>query len=282
MVFLKKLIQFVGLCCFIFFCFFYTDRVMDVLREEDRIMVELKNIFDVVHMDAVDAVIINDTIIPGINGRTINMDKSYKAMKRAGFFSQDKIVYDVLQPDVSAVYHKDKYLIMGNEKRKIVSIIFLVDDNQYFDKIEKIADSKNVVINYFVNYDYLVSHSTFIKKMNNREFYSYGDNGHYTPDNLLFSNNLISRISDNEANICMCLKKSKDVIDLCYKNDLYTIIPNIIVLNKPYDTVKSYLTNGSMILFYMKQDVVSEFSTIIEYIIGKGFKIVGLSELISE
>lgn len=255
---------------------------MDVIREEDRIMVELKNIQDIVNVSAVDAVVSDDTVIPGINGKIVNIDKSYKKMKNLGLFQQDKIVYDVIHPNVSMTFHKDKYLVMGNGNKQMVSIIFLLESNKYLDSIERIITSKDVVVNYFVSYGYLVSNSTRIKDMVNREFYSYGDNGNYTPDNLLFSNNLISRISHNNANLCICLKRNKNVLDLCSKNDLYTIIPNIICSDKSYDRVKSSVNSGSMIFLYMNKDTVMELSTIIDYIKGKGLKIVGLSQLISE
>ena len=164
----------------------------------------------------------------------------------------------------------------------MVSIIFLLNSNKYLDKIEQIIDSKDISVNYFVGYGYLVNNSIKIKDMLNREFYSYGDDGNYTPDNLLFSNNLISRISNNNANLCISLKRDKSVLDLCSKNDLYTIIPNIIASDRPYDKVKNSVSNGSIILFNMNKDTVLELSTIIDYIRGKGLRIVGLSQLLSE
>ena len=91
--------------------------------------------------------------------------------------------------------------------------------------------------NNFVDYDYLVKNTTKIKSMTNREFYSYGNDGKYTPDNLLFSNNLITRISNNEANLCLDSTMSNDVIDLCRKNNLYTITPS---------TVKQFFTNRKL------------------------------------
>ncbi len=279
---MKRLIQIIGLCSFIIFSFFYTDKVMNVIREEDRIMIELKNIQDIVNKDAKDATIKNDTIIPGINGKEINIDKSYKKMKNYGIFQQDKIIYNIVYPNISIINHKDKYLIQGNSNKQMVSIIFILNNNKYIDKIEKIISSKEIIANYFVSYDYLITNSTHIKEMNQREFYSYGENGIYTPDNLLFSNNLISRISNNTANLCICIKKDKKILDLCSKNDLYTIIPNIIGKDKPYDAIKNSLTSGSIILLDMEKDTVESLSIIIDYIKGKGLKIVGLSQLLSE
>ena len=117
--------------------------------------------------------------------------------------------------------------------------------------------------------------------MSIHELYSYGDEGEYTPDNLLFSNNLISRIGNNEANICLSINNNK-VINLCSKNNLYTIKPTIIIKKSPYITIKKNLFNGSIILFYINNDLTKELKLIIDYINSKGLKIVGLSELLSE
>ena len=39
------------------------------------------------------------------------------------------------------------------------------------------------------------------KNLTNKEVYNYGNLGEYSPDNLIFANNLISRITKNEADI---------------------------------------------------------------------------------
>ena len=274
-----KFVKIIGFICLIVFSFFYTDKVLEVVREEDYIMVELNRIQDKVRVDAINALVLDDTVIPGMNGKKVNIDKSYKLMRNIGSFNEKDIVYDVIRPDISVIQHKDKFLVSGNSKKQMVSIIFILNSSKYLDKIDNIIDHKEIIANYFVDYHYLISNTTKIKEMGNREFYSYGDYGKYTPDNIIFSNNLISRISNNTANLCLSPKKDYSVLEICSKNDLYTIVPNI---SGNYDIVKNKLVNGSMILFYMNQDTVQELSVIIDYIKGKGFDIVGLSSLLSE
>ena len=279
---MKKIIQIIGLVVFILFGFFYTDKVLEVVREEDNIMIKLNGIKDMVRVNPIDAVVTSDTVIPGVNGRDINIDKSYKAMKNTGIFNEKDIVYDVVYPDVSVIQHKDKFLIQGNGSRQMVSLIFILDSNKYLDKINSIVDNKGIVVNYFVNYGYLISNSTKIKDISNHEFYSYGDNGNYTPDNILFSNNLISRISNNNANLCLTNEMNKNILELCSRSDLYTIVPTIDASMDAYNMVKNHLSSGSMILLRMNQDTIRELGIIIDYIKGKGLKIGGLSRLLTE
>ena len=127
-----------------------------------------------------------------------------------------------------------------------------------------------------------MSNTTKIKELNEQEFYSYGEKGKYTPDTLLFSNNLISRISNNNANLCLSIEKEKKVLELCSKNDLYTIVPNIVGGDSPYERIKNHLSSGSIILLNINQDTLNELEIIIDYIKGKGLKIVGLTRLINE
>ena len=162
---MKKIIQFIGLVCFILFAFFYTDKVLEVVREEDSIMIELNSIKDNLEIYPVNAIVTSNTVIPGINGRCVNINKSYKLMRSNGKFQEKDIVYDVVHPDISAIHHKDRYVIMGNSNKQMVSIIFILSNDKYLDKIEKIVGSKDIVVNYFVNYQYLVGNTTKIKEM---------------------------------------------------------------------------------------------------------------------
>lgn len=279
---MKNIVKMIGLLALIGFSFFYTDKVIEVIREEDQIMIELKNVEDTYKVDPINASVISNTIIPGLNGRKMNIDASYKNMKESGIFNKNLIIYDTISPDVSLRMNQDKFIIMGNNNKQMVSLVFILNNNKNLANIESILNNKEVMANYFVEYKYLVNNSTKIKEMTNREFYSYGDNGEYTPDNLLFANNLISRISKNNANYCLTSSMDKNILELCSKNNLYTIVPNIVCEENPFNTIKENLSSGSIILLKMNSDTIKELNTIIDYIKGKGLKIGGLSTLLSE
>lgn len=279
---MKNIVKMIGLFALIGFSFFYSDKVVSVIKEEDKIMIELESVKNVYKVDSVDASIVGKTIVPGINGRNINVDNSYKKMKNSGSFNKSLLVFDEVAPDVSISNNKDKFIIRGNSNKQMVSILFVLEDDKYLDKIETILKSKDVVANYFVSYSYLIDNSMRIKEMELAEIYSYGDNGEYMPDNLLFSNNLISRIRKSDAKYCLASNMEEEIISLCSENNLYTVTPNIVGDKSPYAMVKDKINSGSMILFDMNKETVEELAVIIDYIKGKGFKIGGLSTLISE
>ena len=69
---------------------------------------------------------------------------------------------------------------------------------------------------------------------------------------------------------------------MCSENNLYTILPNIIVKSDPYSEVKKSLASGSIILMEMDNDSTTELGIIVDYIRGKGYDVVGLSKMLSE
>lgn len=277
-----NILKMLGLFVLIGFSFFYSDKVIEVIKSEDKIMIELKEVEDSYKILPIDATILGNTIIPGMIGKNINIDESYKKMKVSGLFNKNLIVYDTVLPNISINNNKDKFIIRGNSNKNLVSIIFILDNDLYFDKINEIFNSKEAIANYFIDYNYLINNSTKIKETINHEFYSYGNKGEYTPDNLLFSNNLISRIKSKDTIYCLTDNMSNKVLELCSKNNLYTISPSIIGGSSPYITIKENLVSGSIILLNMNSETISELPTIIDYIRGKGLKIEGLSKVLSE
>lgn len=279
---MKKIIKLIGLFVLIGFSFFYTDKILEVIRQEDKIMIKINEIKDNYEISPVEAKIIDNKIIPGINGQKVNINKSYNKMQINGIFNEKLLVFDEITPNVSITNNKDKFIISGNSKKNMVSIIFILNNNLYFDMLNDIFKTKESTPNYFVDYTYLINNSIKIKETNTGEFYSYGNNGNYSPDNLLFSNNLLTRIKGKEAKYCLSINMDNNTMNLCNSNNLYTISPNIIGNNNLYNNIKNNLTSGSIILMNMNGNMVSNISTIIDYIKGKGYKIVGLSTLLSE
>ena len=148
--------------------------------------------------------------------------------------------------------------------------------------IENIANEKEIIINYFVTSNYLVSNSTTVASFVNREVYNYGNDGKYSPDNIIFANNLISRITKNDAIYCLSTSLNKSVLELCSDNNLYTILPNIIVNNNLFSSVKENISSGSIVLIKSNNSNIKELGVTIDYIKGKGLKIGGLSSLLNE
>lgn len=227
-------------------------------------IVNVKSNYDVL---PVNAILSDDTIIPGINGRKVDVDDSFNNMRSGGVFREEELVFNELSPSDSLVNNKDKYIVKGNGSKKEVALL-MIYDKKYDDSIDKID---NITI--FINHNNL--NISNIGKLKNNEIYTYGNNGLYNEEILLNDNTIINRLSNNNSIYCLTKEKKEEVIKLCSNKDMYTILPNII---GGYYEIKNRLSNGSIILL----DNLNDIDIIIKYIQSKGYKIVSLSNLISE
>ena len=274
---MKKLFKIFGIITFLCFSFFYTDRVMNVISDKDPLKQEIINLSNNYKLSSNEAVVSGDTIIPGSNGREVNIDKSYKKMRTGNVFNDKLLVFNVIYPEYKLKDNMDKYIINGNINKKEISIVFIINNDNNLDKIISILDNKKVVSNLFIEYNYLFNNINKIKKYNNHNIYSYSDK--YTYDTLVIANNIITRTMNNKPIYCLSKTKNKDNINVCSYSNMYTIIPSI---NGGYNDIKSNLSNGNIILLDTSINTVNELNLIINFINSKGYDIVGLDKLLSE
>lgn len=272
---MKKIIKFLGLITLICFSFFYTDKVMNVVSEQDPLKVEINSVADSYKINPNEAIIEKDTIIPGNNGKKVNVEKSYKKMRKNNIFNKNLLIYDTLYPTYKLSENLDKYIIKGSINNKSISVILIINNNNNLEKIINIFNTKKIKANLFIEYNYLNNNINEIKNYTNHNIYSYQEN--YTYDSLIISNNIIKRISNNEPLYCLTKEKNKSNLNVCSYSKLNTIIPNV---QGGINEVKSNLDNGSIIL--LNTNNINEVSYIIEFIIKKGYKVVGLDKLLDE
>lgn len=274
---MNNFIKIIGLVSLICFSFFYTEKVITVVNEQDEIMIKLNDVKDNYKVSCVDAIIDDDTIIPGIKGKEVDVEKSYKEMKEVGQFSQMLFVYKPIELVNSLDNNYDKYIINGNQYKKEVSLVVVVDNDYDVELIKNIND---VSVNIFVDYNVLSSNLNVFKK-NNFSVYSYGDKGKYSDDILMYSNNLINN-NYNTGLYCLVKDKDSEVIEVCSNNRLHTILPSLIISNDLYNKIKNNLSNGLIILFNLNNKNISELKIVSDFINSKGYKIVSLEKLLKE
>lgn len=270
-----KIIKFLGLICLICFTFFYTEKIISVSIEQDEIMIKLKEIEASHKVEPLDAIIKNDTIIPGNTGLYLDTEKSYKQMKKIGSFEESLIIYKPIYPTTSIHNNYNKYIISGNIYKKNVSLIYIINNDKTIDDVLSILNQKNTTISLFIDTSYLLNNINIINKIKNYEIYNYGNNGKYTKDNLIMGNNIINNKSMNNSSYCLFLNKEEKSLKNCAENKMLSIIPTI---KGNYNDVKNNLQNGSIILI----NNTKELANIIDYIKKKGYNIQTLANTIEE
>ena len=131
----------VSLLVLVLFSFFYTDRVMNFINKKDPLMNKIDLLKDKYEVLPVNAVLDSNTIIPGVKGKSVDLDKSYKNMKVSGIFREDYLVYNDILPSEMLSNNMDKYIIGGNTSSNRVSLLVITN----YDNIDKIKNYKNVV-----------------------------------------------------------------------------------------------------------------------------------------
>ena len=276
---MKTFFKLTGLLVLFFFSFFYTEKVINVITEQDEIMIKIKENEEKKNIPSTNAIIDKNTITPGLSGKEINIDKSYKEMKKLGTYNENMLVYTKVLPEVSINNNKNKYIRSGNKNFTEVSLIFKINKNTDLQKLLTLLDKNNTKANFFISYEYLEKHINEIEKEKNIEYYNYGKNGTYNDEIILIANNIISKKS-NPANICLTETNTNNTLKICSENEQFTIYPEII--NGTINSIKSKINNGSIISFEVTNTTLNELPLIINYINSKGYTISLLSELINE
>lgn len=269
-----KIVKIIGLFSLFCLSFFYTEKVINLSVNQDEIMITIKDTAKKSIINPTNALISNDYIIPGSTGKYIDVDASYKAMKKIGYYEPTLLIYKTIYPEISIYNNYNKYIIKGNTSHKNISLIYILNNTNTLDNILNTLNTYNLKITFFVDSNFLGNNINIIDKINDNEIYNYGNQGKYTKDNLIITNNIINNKAKNKAIFCLFLNKNKDSLDNCTNNKMHAILP--ITIN--YFNIKDKLTNGGIYLI----DNTKELNGIIEYALGKGYSIIPLQELIKE
>ena len=272
---MNKIFKTIGLLGLVIFSFFYTNKTVTVLKENDEIMIKIKENIDKYNIDVKEANIDNDTIIPGINGLKVNINKSYEKMKKMGIYNSKYLVYDVIYPKERLKNNRNKYIISGNNKNNNVSLLFIVNDVNMLDKTIKILNNYKIKSDFFITDSFINKNGYLFNYIKNNGFNLnyYGD---YSSSDFITNNTIIKNNFKNN-NFCYLENKNKEYLNICTLNKNYTIIPSLIIKNNMLSKVKSNIKKGSLISIYISD--ISELDLTIKYIKSKGYNIVTLNEI---
>lgn len=278
----KNLFSVIGVMSLICFSFYYTHMATVVVKNNDPIMKKIINVSKNYEKEPINATLSNNNIIPGISGLEVDLDKSYESMKKYGSFNEDLVVLKTVTPIVSVSNIYDKYITRGNDKSNNVSLVITVDDYSYVENIVQVLDSKGVKATFFIDKDIITDGEGLIKLIHSSSHDVELKSNDYNIDGIKKSIRELSVITNKDMKFCYSDKENLTILTNCSSKKMYTIIPNIITSNFPYNDVKTNLVNGSIIALKNNIHTLRELKYIINYINQKGYKIVTLENLILE
>ena len=280
----KKVIQVISVTLLMLFSFFYTNKSIELIRENDPIMKQIKETNMKYKVEPVNATIIGNKIIPGKSGKEIDYQKTYAKMKKYGTYNETLTVLKEIEPAISADDYYDKYIVQGNTERKNVSLVFKTDTISNLLSILNILNQKNISATFFVDGLLLENNTSLFETMtqNNHELEILSYDNKY--DEIYFDSalNYLSSITKREGKYCYAEYDQKEVIELCSKLKLHTIIPTVKTTTMPYKEIKDKLYNSAIISLPLSTITEEQLPAIIDYIKQKGYTFLSLEELLSE
>lgn len=281
---MKNLFQLLGIISLLCVSFIYTEKTVTVVKEFDDIMIEIKNKNEVDKVNAVEAVIEGNIIIPGIAGLEVDIDKSYSKMKRYGKYNDKLLEYNPVIPNVSLQSNLNKYVVSGNTSKNMVSLLFLVDSNDSVQKTLDVLKNKQVKATFFVDGNWVEKNNDYLIKIINagHDIGNLSYNYDYSNSSFAWLDNKIKNVSKQTYGYCYMKEDNETSLSICSNNKNYTIRPTVIIDNTPTITVKENLKAGSLIALPISEEVEKELGVIISFIESKGLKIESLSNHLSE
>ena len=281
---MKKISQVVISISLILLSFFYTNKMIDLLKNNDPIMKTIKSKEDSFKVDAVNAKVTEDKVTPGLNGTKINLDESFNQMKKYGAYNESLMVFEEVKPEVSIKDNYNKFITGGNPDINNVSLIFKVFRDDEVDDILNILEEYKVNGTFFVDGLWLENNSKKVVYMSeiDQEIEILNYDSSYQQKYFQSSISISNTLTGHESKYCYAETERKDILNLCKKLKLHTVIPSIQTDENPFGDIKEYLENGSIISMPLGAVVEKQLPTIIDYIRQRGFKIVPLQNLLSE
>ena len=142
-----KFYKIIGIISIVVFSFYLTDFVTELAINSNPLMQTIKNSSSNYDIESVDAIIEENTIIPGIKGKKVSIMESFLNMKDFGTFNTNYLIYDDIKPNISISDNKDKIIISGNKKKRNISI--LINNNK---NIEEYLDKNNLKYTKLIKY----------------------------------------------------------------------------------------------------------------------------------
>ena len=262
--------------------FFLTNKITNYYKENDIIMKQLKILEKKYKTESKNAIVIGDNIIPGIKGKEINYNESYKNIKLYGKMNESLIKTKDVIPTISIDNNYDKYIVQGNSEKRYISLVFKVEKNTNINRILSILKSNNTLATFFIDGKYIENNTNIIKSNNNHEYEVLSYNNEYNKSIMKTTFSYLESLTKKKVKYCYTEENNNYLKDICQKEKMHTIKPSIVIRNHLYNNIKNNLKPSQIVSININNYNEEQLSISIKYIKSKGYKLVLLKDLISE
>ena len=250
-----KILKKLSLVIIVFFSFYYTEKISKFVLEKNELYQEINKKKDKYKIASIDAITKDNYVIPGLNGKKVDLKNSYYNMKDINEFNPYYLVYKETVPKETIYNYKDKIINKGNNKKNSISLVV-----EYDEGIIKYLNKYNISV--LVNLNNFKKDAKYEQINNEESEYKKLDK-------------LISRYSIN-TDICLVNKNNN-----CKKYHKTLVEPTKELNNENYYLIKNSLSSGDIILIN-KNTNIKYINLLIKDILYKDYQINYLSKHISE
>lgn len=263
---MKKLFKILGISFLTCFSFYYTDKVIDISKNKDPIMIKIIEFSDENNILPVSSIVNDNTLEVGSMGIVVDIEESYRKMKKLGKFDESLIVYKEVYEE-SIKDSLDKYIVKSNTNSYLVSLVIVLENNNYIDDVLDILKNNEIYTTFFIK----DLDEEIISKIS-----SFGHNIGIVSDSKK-SLSIINKYNSNNS-YCYTSSSNDSLLDECNKLKLNTILKEKIDKNLFYN-IKNNLNKGEIIPVSNNVLNLKELDLSIKYIKQKGYVIVDLDNL---
>lgn len=281
---MKKIIEILFACLLVFASFFYTDKAISMMEDKDPVMIKIKKEKKSLEEESINAKVNGEYLVPGYSGLVVDLDKSFNKMKKYGEYNESLIVFKESTPTISVDEYYDKYIVSGNGFTNYISLVFEINNKELLPKIKDILKENDVRATFFVDGLLLkednILVTSLLQDFHEIELLNY--KGSY--DRLIFEEALdtLQVIANKRGKYCLAKYDQKEILELCSKEKMHTIIPTIQIKSNPYLSLKGKLREGSIISIAPTKENISELDVVVKYIKQRGYTLDTLEQLLSE
>lgn len=284
---MRKFFEGLGIISLLICSFWYTEKTALVMKDNDEIMIQIKKTKEKEESNVTEAVVNQNTIIPGIHGTEIDINESYNKMKEIGYFDTSFFIQKDVKPKILLHQNYDKYIIKGNKKKNSISLLFLIDQNTPIKDVEtilNILEKKNISVDFFVDGTFLENNNDLMYEIIQKRHYlqNLSYNRDYSDPSFLWLDAVLKKLNHEKSGFCYSEKKEQSILHICsmYKN--HVIIPTHTLEKGEFLSLKKNLEAGNLIGIKINASILEELPMMIDYIKAKGYKIKNLKEHLEE
>ncbi|MFT0800795.1 polysaccharide deacetylase family protein [Bacillus swezeyi] len=240
--------------------------------------------------------------MPGYNGVKVNIEKSYKKMKRAGGFHEKLLVYDQVRPEVHLSSLKPEPIYRGHPDKPMVSFLINVAwGNEYLEKMLPVLKKHHVKATFFLEGNWVKNHPDLAKSVLSGG-HEIGNHSYNHPDMSKLTRERISeqlRMTNEQIKETLGIKPKwfappsgsfrKEVVDQAHSMGMGTVMWTVDTIDwqKPQPAVLqqrvlSKVHNGAMILMHPTDPTAKSLDVLIQNLHEKGYQIGTVSQLLNE